>query len=108
MHKHKDIEAKLSMYFRCPFFKRPGLAGFVSPFLCEYLARRNSSTFISANQKELADAALVTLVPLSLLQFAAQVVAVARRQLVHLSDPASKPIFVEDIFSFQQNPGGIP
>ncbi|CAL1154275.1 unnamed protein product, partial [Cladocopium goreaui] len=52
-----------------------GLAGFVSPFLCEYLARRNSSTFISANQKELADAALVTLVPLSLLQFAAQVVA---------------------------------
>eukprot|EP00435_Cladocopium_sp_Y103_P030702 s1368_g7.t1 len=52
-----------------------GLAGFVSPFLCEFLARRNSSTFISANQKELADAALVTLVPLSLLQFAAQVVA---------------------------------
>ncbi|CAK9064462.1 unnamed protein product [Durusdinium trenchii] len=46
-----------------------------SPFLCEYMARRNSSTFISANQKELADAAVVTMVPLSLLQFALQICA---------------------------------
>ncbi|CAL1160984.1 unnamed protein product [Cladocopium goreaui] len=57
------------------FISMQGVASFASPFLCEYLARRNSSTFISANEKELADAAVVTMVPLSLLQFAMQIVA---------------------------------
>lgn len=33
------------------FLRFPGVAAFVSPFLCEYLARRNSATFISFNQK---------------------------------------------------------
>jgi len=52
-----------------------GFASFLSPFLCEYLARRHATTFISANQKELADATLVTMVPLLLVQFAMQIVA---------------------------------
>ncbi|CAJ1418441.1 unnamed protein product [Effrenium voratum] len=52
-----------------------GVASFASPFLCEWLARRHSSTFISVNEKELADAAVSTMVPLGLAQFAVQVCA---------------------------------
>ena len=52
-----------------------GVVSMSSPFLCEYMARRNSATFITANQKELADAAVVTMVPLSLLQFLLQISA---------------------------------
>ncbi|CAE8596344.1 unnamed protein product [Polarella glacialis] len=48
------------------------LAAMLSPFLCEWIARMHSGTFISANQKELADATVVTIVPLCLLQFIVQ------------------------------------
>ena len=52
-----------------------GLASFVSPFLCELIARRRASTFISDNEKELANASLVSVVPLCLLQYVVQMFA---------------------------------
>ncbi|CAE7722647.1 mok14, partial [Symbiodinium sp. CCMP2456] len=52
-----------------------GLASLVSPFLCEVIARRRGSSFISDNEKELANASLVSVVPLCLAQFVVQMFA---------------------------------
>ena len=52
-----------------------GLSSMVSPFLCELVARRRASTFISDNEKELANASLVSVVPLCLAQFVVQMLA---------------------------------
>ncbi|CAK9048525.1 unnamed protein product [Durusdinium trenchii] len=46
---------------------------FLSPIVCEILARMNGVTFITRNQKELADAMIVSGLPLGLLQFFFQV-----------------------------------
>lgn len=47
---------------------------FLSPFVCEFLARQHGVTFITRNQKELADAMILSGVPLGLVQFFLQVV----------------------------------
>ena len=52
-----------------------GLAGMLSPFLCEVVARRGASSFISDNEKELANACIVSVVPLCFLQYLAQMLA---------------------------------
>ncbi len=46
---------------------------FLSPIVCEILARMNGVTFITRNQKELADAMIISGLPLGLLQFFCQV-----------------------------------
>eukprot|EP00931_Biecheleriopsis_adriatica_P091605 TRINITY_DN65490_c0_g1_i1.p1 TRINITY_DN65490_c0_g1~~TRINITY_DN65490_c0_g1_i1.p1 ORF type:complete len:968 (-),score=136.69 TRINITY_DN65490_c0_g1_i1:57-2891(-) len=48
------------------------VSAMVSPFLCEWIARRSSSSFITGNQKELADASIACVVPLCLVQFLVQ------------------------------------
>ncbi|CAE7230916.1 mok11 [Symbiodinium natans] len=47
---------------------------FLSPIVCEFLARRHGVTFITRNQKELADAMIMSVVPLGLVQFLLQVI----------------------------------
>jgi len=51
------------------------LCSTLSPLLGEFLARRMSCSLISSNQKELADATLAAVVPLSVLQFLLQMLA---------------------------------
>ncbi|CAK0816917.1 unnamed protein product [Prorocentrum cordatum] len=47
----------------------------LSPFLCEFIARRHGASFLTTNQKELADAIVVSLAPIGILQFFAQALA---------------------------------
>ncbi|CAE8642405.1 unnamed protein product [Polarella glacialis] len=51
------------------------VCAFLSPILCELLARRGGATFVTRNQKELADAIIMSCVPLGVVQFAFQVLA---------------------------------
>ncbi|CAJ1433563.1 unnamed protein product [Effrenium voratum] len=48
---------------------------FLSPIVCEILARMHGVTFITRNQKDLADAMIISAVPLGLAQFLVQVAA---------------------------------